>query len=423
MKQILKLIISAFILLAIKTSHAQNPNPITIKEISLKPNAVGGFSLSVDFRLDINSDEIFDDEYWSDKNKLVKFHITYAGKSNSKKNCLTANPFATKSGFGFQITGFNNASLNQFLAKDDQISVEVDEDVQIQLLKSDGKTVSRTGILKKEDVNNMIAENLSITDDERTSYLTYLNNFYYYENSIDFGVEPSDDSATTSYFLTFQFQNRYNIKNLLSCTKNTNKAPHLFWSLSGRLSTNFDDALNHIYFYPVNLQFSNYLAKLPWEANIKVGNESNETFVNKRVVIDASSTFIIPNLVNLTTASSNRLRLKPIIIGGIKAYYDYSNNATNFFSGQAYLNFHYYIPVINNYAIIIDENPFYDFSNETNPKHKMANSYSIILGAEIPGTGFKAMLKYVNGKSDLNYKQGEIIGIGLLADLFQEKNK
>jgi hypothetical protein len=181
--------------------------------------------------------------------------------------------------------------------------------------------------------------------------------------------------------------------------------------------------LNHIYFYPVNLQFSDYTAKLPWEANIKFGNESNETFLNKRVAIDASSTFIIPNLVNLTTSSSNRLRLKPIITAGLKAYYDYSSKAAGFFSWQVYLNFHYYLPVFNNYAIIIDENPFYDFSEESNPKHRVANSYSIILGAEIPGTGFKAMLKYVNGKSDMNYKQGEIIGIGLLADLFQEKEK
>jgi len=424
MKHILKTIILIIILLGFKKSNAQTPEPMDIKEISLKPNGVGSFSLSVDFRLDINSDEILNDEYWLTNNSKIKFHITYTGKSNPKQNCLTVEPYVSKTGFGFKIKGFNSVSLNQFLAKDNQISIMVDDDVQVQLFKLDGKTVSRTGILKKDDINKMITENLSISDDERTSYLTYLNNFYYYENTFDFGVEPSTDSSSTSYFLTFQFQNRYNTQKNLGCSKgSTNKIPNLFWSLSGRLSTNFSDSLNHIYFYPINLQFGNYSAKIPYEANIKLGNESNQTFSNKRIVVDASSTFIIPNLINLTTASSNRLRLKPIISCGIKGYYDYSNNSTSFFSGQAYLNFHYYIPVFNNYAIILDENPFYDFSNEKNPGHKIGNNYAIIIGAEIPKTGFKAMLKYVNGKSDLNYKQGEIIGIGLLMDLFQDKNK
>lgn len=152
-----------------------------------------------------------------------------------------------------------------------------------------------------------------------------------------------------------------------------------------------------------------------------MGNESNQTFSNKRVVIDGEYSFIIPNLINLTTASAIRLRLKPIISMGIKGYYDYSNDITHFASGQAYLSLHYYIPVFNNYSLIIDESPFYDFSNEKNPDHKINNQYSIILGAEIPKNGFKAMFKYVNGESNINYKQGAIIGIGVLMDFFQEK--
>jgi hypothetical protein len=49
------------------------------------------------------------------------------------------------------------------------------------------------------------------------------------------------------------------------------------------------------------------------------------------------------------------------------------------------------------------------------------NNYSITLGAEIPKTGFKAMFKYVNGVSNINNKQGQVIAIGLLMDFFQEK--
>ena len=116
------------------------------------------------------------------------------------------------------------------------------------------------------------------------------------------------------------------------------------------------------------------------------------------------------------------MRLKPIVNVGIKGYEDYSNNITAFISGQAYLKGYYYIPVYNNYSIIIDGSAFYDFSNQRNPDHKIADNYSITIASELPATGFKAILKFVNGKSDIDYKTGQIILIGLLMDFFQEKN-
>ena len=155
--------------------------------------------------------------------------------------------------------------------------------------------------------------------------------------------------------------------------------------------------------------------------NVKLGNESDQSFINKRVVVDASINMIVPNLVNLTTAQSNRLRLKPVITAGLKGYYDYSNDITSFTSGLAHIDGSYYIPVFNNYAIILEATSFYDFSKERNPLKKIQGNYSITLGAEIPKTGFKAMFKYTDGKTDINFKQGSIISIGLLMDFFQEK--
>jgi hypothetical protein len=415
----------AALLLNAADLNGQTLPPIAIKGMSAIPNAIGVFSLSIDIELDINSDEILDDEHLLAIKDSIKFHLLYSGKANPNKECLKVNLFVSKTSVGFRITGFNNASINQFLAKDNQISIEVDKDIPVQLLKSDSGTVSRTGVIKKDDINKMITENLSITDDERTSYVTYLNNFFYFQNKLDFGIEPSMDSSSTSYFLAFQMQNRYDTRKFFKCdaAEQPKNPPHFFWNLNGRVSTDFSDSLNYINFYPINVQFNSY-SKHPYELNFKVGNEANQTFSNKRVVVDGSYSFMLPNFVpNLTTASSNRLRFKPVVIAGIKGYHDYSNNTEHFSSGQAYVTLHYYIPVANNYAIIIDENPFFDFSKKTNPNQRLANQYSIIVGAEIPSTGFKAMFKYVNGKSDINLKQGEIIGIGLLMDFFQEKEK
>lgn len=64
---------------------------------------------------------------------------------------------------------------------------------------------------------------------------------------------------------------------------------------------------------------------------------------------------------------------------------------------------------------------FYDFSEENNPKKSLQGNDSITLGAAIPSTGFKAMFKYVDGKTGINFKQGKIIAVGLLMDFPQEK--
>lgn len=61
---------------------------------------------------------------------------------------------------------------------------------------------------------------------------------------------------------------------------------------------------------------------------------------------------------------SNRLRLKPVITAGLKRYSDYSNDIDSFSSGLAHIDGYYYVPVFNNYAIIIEGTSFYDFSNE-----------------------------------------------------------
>jgi hypothetical protein len=391
----------------------------TLKSVSLIPNEISNFSLSIDFVIDLNG-LVMSSDYWLDKSKHPEFHVTYQGTKPDSTCPLQLNPYTSTHGFGFKLSNFNAKTISLFKAKDNQISIQCDADISFCMKDKNGTPIY--GIITKDDVNSMINDNLSISDSTRASFISALNNFYYYKNSIDFGIEPSNDSVSTRYFVALKIQNKWSPANFLKCSKgdNTSIKPDFFWSLDTRLSTNFADSLNYIKFYPVNLAWSskNYSNQF----NLKLGNESNQTFSNKRSAFDASYSLIIPNLVNLTTPTDNRLRLKPLIDLGVKGYYDYSNGITAFSSGEGYMNGHYYIPIYNNFAMIIDGSAFYDLSKERNPNHKVSGNYSVIFGTEIPKSGIKAIFKYINGKTDIDYKQGQVLMIGLLSDFLNEKN-
>jgi hypothetical protein len=279
--------------------------------------------------------------------------------------------------------------------------------------------------MSKTDVNQLITDSLAFPADQQTKFLTAVNNMYYYKNKVDFGVQPGKDSTSVSYTLNVDFQNVYDASSLLKCDPSKNAAGsqslQVYYGISARLSTNAKDSLDYLKIYPLILHTSNYKGALPYDLDLKVGHESNETFTTRRVAADASFSAIIPNLVDLTSSASDRLRLKPIIGLGIKAYYDYSNSANTFMSGQAYLNAYYYIPVYDRYAIIINDETFYDFSKIKNPGRTLASNYSVAVGTEVPGTTFKVMFKYENGKSDINYKEAQAVVIGLIMNLFNEK--
>jgi hypothetical protein len=416
-----KLMVFAIATLSITNSYSQDVSTVKPKEVKLAYNAFGTPSISIDFILDMGTDHI-DPDFWLTPANKPKFELKY-GDQAAQACALNAQPSVSKMGFGLRLTGFNQATLNRFLAKDkdNQITIAFTADVVIELDLKPGETVARRWLIKKEDANQMIADDLEITDDKRTAFLTILNNFFYYENFVDFGIEPATDTSQSRYFLTLRFQNVYSRKNMLDCKKTRVRNP-LYWSVESRLSTDFKDSLNFINIYPVNFHYEQLTEKFPFQFNARLGHESDQSFSTKRFAVNAAFNFMIPNLINLTTAKSNRLRLKPVIETGLKGYHDYSTKDSSFTSGQAFLNGYYYIPVFTNYAIIIEGKTFYDFSEENNPDKKIKGNYSITLGAEIPKTGFKAMFKYVDGKSDVNFKQGKIITLGLLIDFFQEKN-
>jgi len=393
------------------------------KSIKLLTNAIGEFSISVDIGLEMTDKDSIDYDYWIDEPfEKPKVHLQYA---DQKSNCkLEIKPeLSSTQSIGFKVTGFSQSTFDRFLNKDrdNQIKLVVDKNIKIKLFPKESGAAPQFWIIPADAINELISNNLTFTDSERSDFLTYLNNFYYYENKVDFGVNPEKDSIKTNYVLSIRLQNAYNRKNFLQCDEASSKRKPLYWSLDTRLSTNFNDSLNYIKLYPVNFLIEDFNKKIPYQLNIKIGHESNQSFINKRAAVDASINIITPNIINLSTAQSNRLRLKPVITAGLKGYYDYSNNISSFASGLAHVDGYYYIPVFNNYAIIIEGTSFYDFSNERNPDKEVQGNYSVTLGAEIPKTGFKAMFKYTDGKTDINFKQGSVISLGLLMDFFQEQ--
>ncbi len=423
-KIILILVLSA---LYCKARAATDTMVINLKNVSIITNSVNGFDLRIDFKFDLDS-QIIDEEYVHfGKNGKPKFYITYQD-AKSNDSCLKVHAYGESSGIGAIVSGFTQNEMKYFLAKDNQIGIQCKEDFIVCYYKS---TILKPttgdykyGIVKADDVNNLIVKSLSITDSDRSSYITAINNFYYFENKIDFGVDPGSSGSPTSFILSASIRNRFAPSKSLKCNckkDSTQYSPQIFWSLTTRLSTNFSDSLNFIDFSPITLAWSS--KDFSKELNLKLENESDQNFTNKRAAVDATFKTIIPNLVYLTTPQDNRLRLKPIVNLGAKGYYDYSNGITAFYSGEGYFKAYYYIPVYNNYSLIINGMAFYDLSTMRNPDRKISTNYSVTVASELGTSGFKAIVKFENGKSDINYKSGQAVVLGLLMDFLKDKKK
>ncbi len=405
-------------------NHKADTTVLKIKNVSIITNTINNFSLWIDFKLDLDSQMIIDDDYMHDRNTVKpKFYLTYQD-AKTGDTCLKVQTYTASTRFGVIVSHFTPSEVKHFLAKDNQIGLLCKQDIVIryynETLKDPNDNDFRYGRVSASDINELIKNDLNITDSNRNSYVTAINNFYYFENKLDFGVNPGTDGAKTSFMLSASIRNKWAPSSLLSCkgASNANR-PEAFWSLSTRLSTNPSDSLNYIDFSPINVAWTS--KDFARQLNLRLASESDQTFTNKRVVFDAAYKTIIPNLVYLTTPQDNRLRLKPIVNFGAKGYYDYSNNMKAFASGQGYAKAYYYIPVYNNYSLIVNGIAFYDLSNQRNPSHKVSTNYSVTVASELPSTGFKAIIKYENGRSDIDYKTGQTVVLGLLMDFLKEK--
>lgn len=419
-----RLLYSCLLCLAAVAARAQDEvKTAGISAVKISQKTYGQPKLSIDLKFDLKG-AVIDNDYYLDPNNRPRVQVDYSGKS--PKCALVTELAVTDSSFQVILSNLSEETVERIAAKDNKISITFTTDLRFRYQDlSVTPHGYKLAVVSQAEVNKKIKADLSFPADQQTKFITALNNFYYYKNNVDFGVQPAKDQVPTSYTLNFDFQNLYNTASLLKCNSTAETGKQLnrtlvYYGITSRLSTNAKDSLNFIDIYPLILRGSNYKAKVPTEWNIKAGHESSQDFSRRRVAVDASLSAIIPNLVDLTSASSERLRLKPVLDLGIKGYHNYSSGASAYNSGQAYLGIYYYIPVYDHYAIIINDKTFYDFSKQNNPKQLLASNYSVAVGTEIPKTGFKVMFKYQDGKSEFNQKETQTVVIGLIMNMFNE---
>jgi hypothetical protein len=412
-----------FVLIMMVLPHilmAQQAEVLIPKSIGLIKKASNKAELFVAITLPFTDEKLDVDYYRDHPNDKPLVSLAYKGE---KPKCLPTLKIATGANTINVIIGnLTEETVDRFLEKENGLSLQFDTDIRFKY--GSNNVYDRYGMITKTEANQLIADQLAFPADERTKFMTMLNTMYYYKNKVDFGVQPAQDSGKVSYTLSLDFQNIYKKSSLLKCETDSGKSGiKVYYGLSSRLSTNAKDTLNFLKVYPLIFHTSKYNSAFPYDLDLKIGHESNQVFTNRRVSADIAITTLIPNLVDLTSTESKRLRLKPILGLGFKGYYDYSKGINAFMSGQAYLNAYYYIPVYDRYAIIITDKTFYDFSKERNPKRKVMSTYSVTVGTEIPGTSFKVMVKYEDGKSDINYTEGRAVVLGLIMNLFSQKAK
>src|SRR5665213_820347 len=406
---------------AIYAQNTQDTVGYTLKSLTVDTNTVKKPSLTLVLNTNFTKGEITGDYF--DEGHKPKLHVDYKGKIPKCPLELVVGVRQTK--LTIKFTNLTQETIVRMASNDNALAIVFDEDLLFKY-RADPKGEPKFytyGRISKDTLNKVLKDQFSFPADAQTRFLTSVNTMYYYKNSADFGLQPSKDSSSVAVVLHFDYQNLYNAGSLLNCGAGSGSSGHtlVYYGISTRLSTNRKDSLNFIDVYPLIIQGSNYSKGLIKEWAFKAGHESSEDFSYRRVTLDGSLSMIIPNLVNLTSAASSRLRLKPVIDLGIQGYDDYSEGSNSFLSGQAYLKAYYYIPVYDHYAIIINDKTYYDFSVKTNPKKQLASNYTVAIGTEIPKSGLKMMFKYEDGHSEFNRKQTQAVVIGVIMNLFNEK--
>lgn len=374
-------------------------------EVKVKNSAIKvDQTINLQFFLIIRCDSEMDDDFFV--TNPPKFSIRYKAITNGTvnlKSIIGKDSITGKyTNIGCKIDQLNTEFVNYLLASGDKsITVSIEKDIIVKL------STGKFGRIKKEEINASINK-IKLSDAEREKYLSNPLGYYYSDQKIDFGIQPQNGNNKTGYFFSLKATNSYT---------GSKYAGNLFWSIDTRLSTNFTDSLNYIKYYPVKLTWRS--KNFSTDITIKVGHESNQTFDRKRVAMDMGFSFMPGNMIKLM-GPEPRIRPKPIIGFGVKGYYDYSNNISAFASGLAFVNGHYYIPIMDKYALILDGNAFYDFSKTNNPSGTVAGNYAVNFGIDMPKSPFTALFKFANGKTDINYKQGQTIGIGLIMGLIKD---
>ena len=382
---------------------------VSIKDTQVGINTIGESKISIRLIFDLNEGYRHRTAVFLLNNPGINFRLSsihdlsITNDAEPDGNMIYGNSF-----IGFQ---FNVSSLfmNKVLAGNADYFIETKDTLFIELINDELKDTIR-GVITPDQIRVHTRNKLVLSEEEMEELTQSMGGeINMMANNIDFGFLPGDksNSGTTEYYIGFDHRTKYKFL----------KESPLFFQASGLVSTNFRDSLNHLRIYPLSYSLMNKRNEIACQAGI----EGNQVFSAYRFTGDIHWQGVISNLIDLTYGI-NRLRLKPVIQSGLKIYQEVENNRpvgnnTNVFSGIAYAQAYYYIPVLRLYSLVIDGNVFYDFNRHANPDKELKFLYTVTMGMEIPKSGIKTICRYSYGETDISYARTSTIMIGLMADL------
>lgn len=406
-------------LISLFLSYSISSQEISLAKISkdtILINTINGNSITISLEIDFSDKKLqgfkIDNESFDHLNAELNTELISKKHPSLMTHGEKINVTVTPKKIVFEITELSDELISLLQDNSANIYVKTDNDIVFKVLKNDDIStikvlkISKIQIEKSTKSNSMLTEQMAkeIIDAKGGEIILT-------QNKLDFGVIPSEESSSskTEYSASFNYRTNYSF---------LKKELPIYFSAKGLVSTNSKDSLNYLSIYPVNYNFS----KGANEFIGQIGVEGNQTFSNYRISGNLFWNGIIPNIIDLTFGE-DRLRLKPVIKIGMKFYQEIENNRleeinSNEFSNQAFSEFYYYIPIKNNYSLIIEGTAFYDFNSSVNPNKKAMLNYSATFGIDIPKTDFKTIFKYSKGENGISYQTNNYFLIGLMIDSF-----
>ncbi len=243
-----------------------------------------------------------------------------------------------------------------------------------------------------------------------------------YQNKIDFGMRADvTDSSRRVFALSFSYFG-------------TPVESVEWWRFAakGYVSTDKNDPISEIHLFPFTVGQVFGLEKgKPFETGeIRgyFGIEGNQTFRKSRLNASFYYTTLLPNFIDLTFGSSNRLRLNPVLKFGAE-YWDEINDNTKPDAlqkgGKIGAEIYYYIPVMENYSLLVEGNFGYTLGKkfkEKNNVNDFISHFNVTLGYEVPGSDMKVLATYTFGQNDINFTEDTRLLLGLAINLFKSVN-
>ncbi|WP_421891373.1 hypothetical protein [Marinoscillum sp.] len=265
------------------------------------------------------------------------------------------------------------------------------------------------------EISELSKGKITFTEDQVEQYtVSRGGEFSFINNNFEMFYVPAAESDTDEGELgvKFAYRNAYKGVEIFSGTA--------YFMAEGQVSTNPKDSLNYLSIYPVS--YSNLDLEKTTEWLITAGLEGNQDLSSYRGAINLAKNMLLPNLIDLSYGY-DRLRLKPVLQAGLKAYAEGDNRRRNTDgseqqnekSAMVFANLYYVVPIYHSFTAIVEGQLFYDFNTTINTDKELKNYYKLTMGYDVPNTEFKAFFSYQNGERTISPSKDELMSIGLLA--------